>query len=274
MCTRRLNSTAAMLPPIIAAAMLSRKDEITNTPISMTKPPFQSSGKTCGSTSGTRLFSKWSANKAKPTSSPSRLVSVTHSWPMWPSSPSSPAPVLKPVNSHWYSVMAIAPVAATRSVCWWYSATPSNTSANKPKSSGTPTSIGRAAAVPAMAVCGRASRPSAGSSTAPNRCGFKRSPPNCGATAMLRRWSDCSIAPYQHRPGFARAAGRQSHKLEPPHYFAAPQQKLLAIPVATPILQSMLQCSISAKSRLNAKLAAQPQVPIHLFTSGVTPCPS
>ena len=58
MCTLRLKSTLAIVPPIIAAAMLSRKPDITNTPASSTKPPFQSSGSRCGSASGTRLFSK------------------------------------------------------------------------------------------------------------------------------------------------------------------------------------------------------------------------
>ena len=39
------NTPAAMVPPISAAAMLSRKDESTKTITSSMKPPFQSSGR-------------------------------------------------------------------------------------------------------------------------------------------------------------------------------------------------------------------------------------
>ena len=56
---RRPDSTwRAIVPPISAAAMLSRKLESTNTMIKRTKPPFQSSGRILGSTTGTWLFSK------------------------------------------------------------------------------------------------------------------------------------------------------------------------------------------------------------------------
>ena len=42
MCTLPRNTTRAMVPPISAAAMLSRNDDSTNTRTSSTKPPFQS----------------------------------------------------------------------------------------------------------------------------------------------------------------------------------------------------------------------------------------
>ena len=84
MCTRPWYSTAAMLPPIIAAAMLSRKLDSTKTSTSMTKPPFQSSGRKRGRIAGTRLSSKWRDSSAKPSSRPNRLATMTHSWPQVP----------------------------------------------------------------------------------------------------------------------------------------------------------------------------------------------
>ncbi len=62
------------------------------------KGPSQPSGSNFGSTSGTPLSSKCRASRAKPTSSPSRLASSTHSWAMCTPKPAMPAPVLKPVN--------------------------------------------------------------------------------------------------------------------------------------------------------------------------------
>ena len=53
MCTLRRNTVAAMVPPMIAAAMLSRNDDSTKTITSSTNPPFQSSGRKRGSTAGT-----------------------------------------------------------------------------------------------------------------------------------------------------------------------------------------------------------------------------
>ena len=47
-----------MVPPIKAAAILSRKLEITATMTSSTKPPFQPCGRKAGISSGTPLFSK------------------------------------------------------------------------------------------------------------------------------------------------------------------------------------------------------------------------
>ena len=55
MCTLRRNSTLAIVPPIIAAAMLSGTPTSRTHPPAM-KPPFQSSGSRFGSTSGRRLF--------------------------------------------------------------------------------------------------------------------------------------------------------------------------------------------------------------------------
>ena len=61
--------------------MLSRNDDSTKIITSSTSAPFQSSGRHFGSHSGTRLASKCLDSSAKPSSSPSRLVSSTHSWP-------------------------------------------------------------------------------------------------------------------------------------------------------------------------------------------------
>ena len=58
MCTLPRNTVAATAPPIIAAAMLSRKLDSTKTSTSSTKPPFQSSGRYLGRMAGTRLSSK------------------------------------------------------------------------------------------------------------------------------------------------------------------------------------------------------------------------
>jgi hypothetical protein len=71
-----------MVPPIRAAAMLSRKLEITATMTSKTKPPFQSSGRNLGISSGTRLFSKCRERSAKPISRKNRLLRITHSCAM------------------------------------------------------------------------------------------------------------------------------------------------------------------------------------------------
>ena len=79
MCRWPLNSTAAIVPPIIAAAMLSRKVDSTNTSSSITKPPFQSSGRKRGSSAGNWLSSKCLDSNAKPSSSPNRFATVTHS---------------------------------------------------------------------------------------------------------------------------------------------------------------------------------------------------
>ena len=53
MCTLPRNTCRAMVPPISAAAMLSRKLDSTATMTSSTKPPFQSSGRKRGISSGT-----------------------------------------------------------------------------------------------------------------------------------------------------------------------------------------------------------------------------
>ena len=90
--TRDLNNWWAMAPPMSAAAMLSRKLEMTNTITSSTKPPFQSSGRNLGSTTGTWLFSKCRARMAKPVSRQNRLDRVTHSWPRWPKKTGHPHP--------------------------------------------------------------------------------------------------------------------------------------------------------------------------------------
>jgi hypothetical protein len=67
------------VPPIIAAAMLSRKLDSTKTRISITKPPFQSSGRKRGRIAGTLLSSKCFDSNAKPSSKPNRFAIVTHS---------------------------------------------------------------------------------------------------------------------------------------------------------------------------------------------------
>jgi len=87
-----------MAPPISAAAILSRKLESTNTITSITKPPFQSSGRYLGNITGTWLFSKCLESSAKPISRQNRLANTTHScWKCRPS-PDRPSPYLKPVK--------------------------------------------------------------------------------------------------------------------------------------------------------------------------------
>ena len=98
MCTLPLNTCCAMVPPISAAAMLSRKLESTKTMTSSTKPPFQSSGRKRGISSGTRLFSKWRESSAKPISRRNRLARITASCDMCSARPGRPAPYLKPVK--------------------------------------------------------------------------------------------------------------------------------------------------------------------------------
>ena len=68
MCTLPRKTAFAIVPPMIAAAMLSRKLDSTNTIQSSTKPPFQSSGRMRGSSSGTWLSSKCFESSAKPSS--------------------------------------------------------------------------------------------------------------------------------------------------------------------------------------------------------------
>ncbi len=87
-----------MVPPISAAAMLSRKLEITATMTSNRKAPFQSSGRKRGISSGTRLFSKWRESSAKPISSRNRLERITASCDMCTARPGNPVPSLKPVK--------------------------------------------------------------------------------------------------------------------------------------------------------------------------------
>ena len=70
---------AATVAPMMAAAMLSRNADSTNTSASSTKPPFQSSGRKRGIRCGTWLSSKCRDSSAKPTSSANRLVRITHS---------------------------------------------------------------------------------------------------------------------------------------------------------------------------------------------------
>ena len=88
-----------MAPPIIAAAMLSRKLDSTKIMTSRTNAPFQSSGRNRGSSAGMRLSSKCFESSAKPSSSPSRLVRITHSCCRCGAKPWNPAPALKPVNT-------------------------------------------------------------------------------------------------------------------------------------------------------------------------------
>ena len=94
-----LNTWRAMVPPISAAAMLSRKLEITNTTTSSRKPPFQSSGRKAGISSGMRLFSKWRESSAKPINSRNRFERITASCCMCEARPESPVPYLKPVKA-------------------------------------------------------------------------------------------------------------------------------------------------------------------------------
>ena len=79
MCTLPRNTVDATVAPIIAAAMLSRKPESTNTSASSARPPFQPSGSRRGIRCGTWLCSKCRDSSANPTSSANRLASSTHS---------------------------------------------------------------------------------------------------------------------------------------------------------------------------------------------------
>jgi hypothetical protein len=88
-----------MVPPISAAAMLSRKLDSTNTTTSRAKPPFQSSGRKAGISSGIWLFSKCRDSSAKPISSRNRFVRITHSCCMCSPRPARPRPNLKPVKT-------------------------------------------------------------------------------------------------------------------------------------------------------------------------------
>ena len=78
--TLPLKTCRAIVPPISAAAMLSRKPDSTNTMASSARPPRQPSGRNAGISSGMRLFSKCRDRIAKPISSRNRLVRITHSW--------------------------------------------------------------------------------------------------------------------------------------------------------------------------------------------------
>ena len=95
MWTLRLNTVAATVPPINAAAMLSRKLDSTNTMTSSTNPPRQSSGRYSGNCRGTWLSSKCRDSSAKPISRPNRLSSTTHSSSRWPVRPASPGAVME-----------------------------------------------------------------------------------------------------------------------------------------------------------------------------------
>ena len=99
MCTLPLKTVCAIAPPIIAAAMLSRKLDSTNTSTSSTKQPFQSSGSQRGNTAGISVSSKCLASSAKPSNSSSRLVRITHSCNRCRPKPPKPAPVLKGENT-------------------------------------------------------------------------------------------------------------------------------------------------------------------------------
>ena len=56
MWTLPRNTWRATVPPMIAAAMLSRKPDSTNTITSSTSPPVQLSGSSAGISSGTGAF--------------------------------------------------------------------------------------------------------------------------------------------------------------------------------------------------------------------------
>ena len=142
MCTLPRNTTLAIVPPISAAAMLSRKLDSTKIMTSRTNPPFQSSGRKRGRMAGTRLASKCLDSSAKPSSRPSRLASSTHSCARCATKPSMPAPSGKGENRILNSVMTTSPTTATRSVWWWNSATPSSVAANRMKSIGMPAMAG------------------------------------------------------------------------------------------------------------------------------------
>ena len=132
------NTVCAIAPPIGAAAMLSRKDDSTNTITSSTNAPFQSRGRNLGSSAGTLLSSKCFDSSAKPSSRHRRLARMTHSWGRWASRPAMPSPALNPVKASLYRVMTASPTSAT----------PSSVSANRMKSSGTPSTAGAAACIP------------------------------------------------------------------------------------------------------------------------------
>ena len=96
------NTVCAIAPPIGAAAMLSRKDDSTNTITSSTNAPFQSRGRNLGSSAGTLLSSKCFDSSAKPSSRHRRLARMTHSWGRWASRPAMPSPALNPVKASLY----------------------------------------------------------------------------------------------------------------------------------------------------------------------------
>ncbi len=99
MCTRPLKTTPAIVPPMSAAAMLSRKEESTKTIASSANAPFQSPGRYFGSAAGTLLSSKCFDRSAKPMSRQKRLASSTHSCPRCATNPAIPGPVFRPVTA-------------------------------------------------------------------------------------------------------------------------------------------------------------------------------
>ena len=138
MCTLPRNTVCAMAPPIIAAAMLSRKLDSTNTSTSSTKPPFQSSGRKCGRAAGTWLFSNGSPAGRSRAAGSSRLARITHSCCRCRPSPASPAPVVEAARSHLVERDGREPAQGDREGCgWWNSATPARTSAKSTNSTGT-----------------------------------------------------------------------------------------------------------------------------------------
>ena len=90
MWTLPRNTWRAIVPPISAAAMLSRKLDSTNTIASSARPPCQPSGRKAGISSGMRLFSKWRERIAKPISSRNRFARITHSCCMCSARPARP----------------------------------------------------------------------------------------------------------------------------------------------------------------------------------------
>ena len=136
MCTLPRNTVVATVAPIIAAAMLSRNAEITNTSASSTSPPFQSSGRMRGSRCGNWLCSKCRDSSAKPTSSANRFARITHSCCRWNSRPTAPGAPWKSPNNTLYAVIATSPSSATDSVCRWNTATPSKVAPNSRNSIG------------------------------------------------------------------------------------------------------------------------------------------
>ena len=95
-----MNSVFAIAPPIIAAAMLSRNDDSTNTMASSAKQPFQSMGSRRGRASGTWLFSKWRERMANPSSRHARFAMITHSCDRCVTSPLRPGPAGNSLNSN------------------------------------------------------------------------------------------------------------------------------------------------------------------------------